>query len=308
MDTYENFILKCRESMNKNGLRITSKQKTLIKAIYSLDGNFTPSDISKYTGSGFSIDKIIEALDRFVEDGIIFKVENENELTYSRVFNKNTNSKDFTSKVSQNAYDKDSSTLIEQIDNVSPVDYVNFEAKVIELINQEVDYENIYSHIQESYSNVEELSISKLINAYNLLNEGFNISSELKNYLSNPQFIETNPTLIVSLAKLYFHADKIDILDGQIAIVKEIVLPTIEEKTLDIDESKIISMVLKKIKYERLKDKDLEKINELKEYKEHEKLYELLIKAIESKYLLKQFDDSAFNMTKDELEKFLASK
>ena len=263
--------------------------------IYNLYGEFTPLDISRYIGSGFSLDDIMNTLSYLEEDSIIFKVEDKKELTYSRVLNSHIN-------------DKDSSTLNKQTDDVSSVNYMNFEAEVIESINNKMDYENIYLHIKELYPTVEELSISKLINAYNLLNESYYISSELKTYLQTPQFIESNATFILSLAKLYFHADKINIQDGEIVISKEVFLPTIEEKTLNIDEVKIISMVLKKIKYDRLKDKDLEKINELKEYKEHENLYTLLIRAIESKYLIKEFDDNKCNMTKDELEKFLESK
>lgn len=231
-------------------------------------------DFDKYVGSHFPHDKIIDTLNSFVEDQIIFKVENEEELTYSK-------------------------------DDQTAINSMSFEAKVIELINNNVDYENIYSQIKELYPTVEETSLFKLIHAYNLLNDSNNISSELKTYLSTPQFIKDNPALILSLAKLYFHADTISIQNGEIVIRKEIVLP--KEKTLDIDEAKIISMVLKKIKFDRLSEKDLEKINELKEYKEHEKLYELLTKAIEYKYLIKHFNNSQLEMTKDELEKFMES-
>lgn len=273
MDTYEEFLNRCRESLKKHGKSFSKNQKTIIKTIYNTSGNVTLSDISKYVGTGFSIDNIIDTLNGFEEDDIIFEVKDEKELTYNRD---------------------------EQAANP-----MNLEAKVIELINNNVNYENIYSQIKELYPAVEKSSLFKLMHAYNLLNDSNNIASELKSYLNTPQFINDNPELILSLAKLYFHADSISIQDEKIVISREIVLP--EEKTLDIDEVKIISLVLRKIKHGLLTDKDLEKINELQEYKEHIKLYELLTRTIEYKYLIKQYDDSQLEMTKDELEKFLES-
>ncbi len=274
MDTYEDFFNRCRQSLKKRDINFSKNQKTIIKTIYNASGNFTLLDFVKYVGSHFPSEKIIDTLNSFAEDHIIFKVENEEELTYSK-------------------------------DDQTAINSMNFEAKVIELINNNLDYENIYLQIKELYPDIEKLSVFKLIHAYNLLNDSNNISSELKTHLSSPQFIKDNPALILSLAKLYFHADTISIQNGEIVISKEIVLP--EEKTLEIDEAKIISMVLKKLKYDRLNDKDLGKINELKEYKEHVKLYELLTKAIEYKYLIKHFNDSQLEMTKDELEKFMES-
>ncbi len=273
MDTYEEFLNRCRQSLKKHGKSFSKNQKTIIKAIYNTTDNFSPTDFTKYVGTGFSIDNVIDTLNNFEEDHIIFKVKNEKELTYNRD---------------------------EQTANP-----MNLEAKVIELINNNVNYENIYSQIKELYPTVEKAFLFKLIHAYNLLNNSNNISSELKTYLNTPQFINDNPELILSLAKIYFHADSISIQDEKIVISREIVLP--EEKTLDIDELKIISVVLKKIKYDRLSENDLEKISELQEYKEHVKLYELLTKAIEYKYLIKNFNDTQLEMTKDELEKFMES-
>lgn len=146
--------------------------------------------------------------------------------------------------------------------------------------------------------------IQNILDAFLLLINGSKIDAEIKSLLGQYQFIDLNPSIVLDLAKIYFYADKFEVQDSQILARKLIVKP--ENKIAPkIDHNKMIPLILKKIKSDHLSANDLVKINELKEFNEHYKLYENLILAIENKSRIEKLPDIMLQMNLDELAEFL---
>lgn len=162
----------------------------------------------------------------------------------------------------------------------------------------------IYEYIKDipgiAFKNIE-----NTIDGYILLSQGNKLSGELKNLLIQETFLDNNPTLISSLSKIYFHADLIVLEGSNIVIKKEILLPKIEKNIPNIKAEKVIPQVLKKLKYDRFLPKDLESIQQIGSFIEYRELYDLLIKAIDKQYLIRQLQDEDLLMDLLALKEYL---
>lgn len=188
--------------------------------------------------------------------------------------------------------------------------YINKDIKNIESVcvglSNLYDYE--YSKIDVKLESIPEIDIDKvhkIIDAHKLLVKSPKIEKNLQSLLNDYNFVEKNPNIILDLAKLFFYSSKIELKDNQIVIIKEMNLPTVREEIPEINEVKVISMVLKKIKYNRLQKKDLIKINELKEYENYKNLHQILLEAIDKQILIQMLNDDELNKTYHELKIFL---
>lgn len=188
--------------------------------------------------------------------------------------------------------------------------YINKDIKNIESVCVGLSnlYDHEYSKIDAELKSIPKIDINKIhkiIDAHKLLVKSSKIEKNLQVLLNNSHFIDKNPNLILDLAKLFFYSSKIELKDNQIVIIKEMNLPTVREEIPEINEVKVISMVLKKIKYNRLQKKDLAKINELKEYDNYKNLHQILFEAIDKQTLIKMLNDDELNKTYHELKTFL---
>jgi len=142
----------------------------------------------------------------------------------------------------------------------------------------------------------------KYEDAYALLFESFRVSQEVKDLLKEKIFLEQNEGLVLELARLLFLADSIEIYDNEIVVRKKI--SRIEEPKIPVDD--IIYRYLIKIKYDKLSDVDISKLNELQQYPSYLKLHQLLSRAIDQR--VKVIDvkhDTILKMSINELEVFL---
>lgn len=186
----------------------------------------------------------------------------------------------------------------------------NIEALLIELAL-------LYSHNQQKIEEaIQEVSdepyivYAKVVEAHKLLNESSKIHENLKSLLNQTQFIDSNPKILLELAKLYFYADTIELIEDKIIASRKVTVTNEIENQADqnapeIDVEKIIFIVLQKIKYDRLQNKDLEKLHELNEFSMYKTLYMTLLEAINQKHRFKILPDDELKMTLPQLEAFL---
>jgi len=142
----------------------------------------------------------------------------------------------------------------------------------------------------------------KYDDAYSLLLESSRVSQEIKDLISNQEFLDQNQNIIIDLARLLFLADSIEIYDNEIIVKKTV--SKIQEPNIPVND--IIYRYLIKIKYDKLLENDISKLNELQQYPSYSRLYKLLTLAIDQTMQIKQIeDDSDFKLSIDELEVFL---
>jgi len=139
----------------------------------------------------------------------------------------------------------------------------------------------------------------KFTMAYFMLIDSDRVSDEVKLVLKNKKFIENEKDLIIDLAKILVVADKIYFKEGSIIAEKKILKP------LEIDENEFIYKFLLKLKYDRLTQKDLEKVESLKEYPQYQELYFLLKKCLNKKDYFKYKLDNELKLTKENLKMIL---
>ncbi len=138
--------------------------------------------------------------------------------------------------------------------------------------------------------------------AYALLLESFRVSEEVKNILKEEAFLEQNPNIVMELAKLLFLVDSIEIENNEIVARKKV--SRINEPKIPVDD--IIYRYLIKIKYDKLSDTDIMKLNELQQYPSYLLLYKLLSLSIDQNVKIKQVDnDVDLKLSINELEAFL---
>jgi len=142
----------------------------------------------------------------------------------------------------------------------------------------------------------------KYNDAYSLLLESSRVSQEIKDLISNQEFLDKNQNIIIDLARLLFLADSIDIYDNEIIVKKTV--SKIQEPNIPVND--IIYRYLIKIKYDKLLENDISKLNELQRYPSYSRLYKLLTLAIDQTVQIKQIEnDNDFKLSIDELEVFL---
>jgi len=138
--------------------------------------------------------------------------------------------------------------------------------------------------------------------AYALLFESFKVSQEVKNLLKEKAFLEQNEGLVLELARLLFLADSIEIDEDEIIVRKKV--SRIEEPVIPVDD--IIYRYLIKIKYDKLSDADISKLNELQQYPSYVLLHKLLSLAIDQRVKVKGVEtDTSLKMSINDLEVFL---
>ena len=139
----------------------------------------------------------------------------------------------------------------------------------------------------------------KFTMAYFMLMDSDRVSDEVKSVLKNKKFIENEKDLIIDLAKMLVVSDKIYFKDGNIIAEKKVLKP------LDINENEFIYKFLLKLKYNRLTQKDLEKVETLKEYPKYQELYLLLKECLDKRHYFSYKMDSELNLTKEKLREIL---
>jgi len=138
--------------------------------------------------------------------------------------------------------------------------------------------------------------------AYALLFESFRVSQEVKDLLKEKGFLEQNKGIVLELARLLFLADSIEIDADEIVVRKKV--SRIEEPVIPVDD--IIYRYLIKIKYDKLSDTDISKLNELQQYPSYIELHKLLSLAIDQRVKVKNIaNDINLKMSIDELEVLL---
>jgi len=142
----------------------------------------------------------------------------------------------------------------------------------------------------------------KYEDAYALLFESFRVTQEVKDLLKEKAFLEQNENLVLELARLLFLADSVEIENDEIVVRKKV--SRIKEPVIPIDD--IIYRYLIKIKYDKLSDTDISKLNELQQYPSYIQLHKLLSLAIDQRVKVKHVEhDTSLKMSINELEVFL---
>lgn len=196
---------------------------------------------------------------------------------------------------------------IEKFKNYKNQEIQNIEALIVDLIKTlQHDHKKILEVLAELPDVNEELVI-RLIDAHHLLLASPKVDDEVKTLLEDSSFVNENSTVLISLAKMFFYADKIELIENEIHIAKSLKIPEKlpEQQVPEIDVEKVISMILKKIKYGRLSEQNFEKIQELNDYDAYKPLHQLLTKAIERQVVIQKLKDDELAMSFDELKKFL---
>jgi len=139
----------------------------------------------------------------------------------------------------------------------------------------------------------------KFTMAYFMLMDSDRVSDEVKLVLKNKKFVENEKDLIIDLAKILIVADKIYLKDDSIVAEKKILKP------LEINENEFIYKFLLKLKYNKLTQKDLEKIEALKEYPKYQELYFLLKNCLDKKHFFTYKSDNELKLTKEVLRDIL---
>jgi hypothetical protein len=142
----------------------------------------------------------------------------------------------------------------------------------------------------------------KTNNALQLILNSSIVTDEVKELLRDTSFLEQNDGIIINLARLIFLADSISIGNNEIVVRKSVTKQ--QEPKIDIEN--IIYRYLLKIKHDTIIDADISKLNELKQYKSYQKLYQLLNLAMDQKTKVKKVpNDNGLKMTLANLEMFL---
>jgi len=142
--------------------------------------------------------------------------------------------------------------------------------------------------------------VDKFEEAYQFLLLSDKVNDDVKYILKQPEFKLENKETIIDLAKLLFICDEIILQDDKIIAKKEIL------KTPQIDIDKTIDVMLMKIKYNKIDNAILEKIEELKLYPKYKKLYAILKKSIEYSYKIKELSNEEIrNINLNSLERLL---
>jgi len=139
----------------------------------------------------------------------------------------------------------------------------------------------------------------KFTMAYFMLMDSDRVSDEVKSVLKNKKFIENEKDLIIDLGKMLIVADKIYLKDGIIIAERRILKP------LEIDENEFIYKFLLKLKYNKLTQKDLEKVESLKEYPKYQELYFLLKDCLDKRHFFAYKLDNELKFTKEKLKEIL---
>jgi len=139
----------------------------------------------------------------------------------------------------------------------------------------------------------------KFTMAYFMLMDSDRVSDEVKSVLKNKKFIENEKDLIIDLAKMLVVADKIYLKDGTIIAERRVLKP------LEIDENEFIYKFLLKLKYNKLTQKDLEKVESLKEYPKYQELYFLLKDCLDKRHFFAYKLDNELKFTKEKLKEIL---
>jgi hypothetical protein len=139
----------------------------------------------------------------------------------------------------------------------------------------------------------------KFTMSYFMLLDSENVSDEVKLILKNKNFLENEKDLIIDLAKLLIIADRLYFKDGNIIAEKKVLKP------LKINEDELIYKFLLKLKYNKLTQKDLVKIESFKEYPEYQELYLLLKNSLNKKHIFIYKSDDELKLTKQKLKELL---
>ena len=139
----------------------------------------------------------------------------------------------------------------------------------------------------------------KFTMAYFMLMDSDRVSDEVKLVLKNKKFVENEKDLIIDLAKMLVVADKIYLKDGIIIAEKKILKP------LNINENEFIYKFLLKLKYNKLTQKDLEKVESLQNYPNYQELYLLLKDCLNKRHYFKYKPDNELQLTKEKLKEIL---
>jgi hypothetical protein len=139
----------------------------------------------------------------------------------------------------------------------------------------------------------------RFTSAYFMLMDSERVSEEVKAILKNKEFVENEKDLIIDLAKMLVIADKIYFKDGTIIAEKKILKP------LNINENEFIYKFLLKLKYNKLTEKDLKKIESLQNYPSYQELYFLLKDCLNKRHYFTYKPDNELHLTKEKLKEIL---
>lgn len=141
--------------------------------------------------------------------------------------------------------------------------------------------------------------------AYDLLMNSFRVDEKVRHLLKQKSFLEQNPDIVTTLARLLFLADTIEIDNDEIVARRSVFIKEkVQEPKISIDS--VIYQYLIKIKYDTLDQDSFLKLNELQQYPSYLRLYELLNKSIEQQVKVQKIShDEELKMNIDELEVFL---
>ena len=285
------FIDFCKPLLNKHGINLTRKFKFVLELLYRQKKDIFAEDIAScelpHNKKNVPLQDIKNFLSVLEEEHILKKANN--------------NSYNLTVENRNVTYD-------------NPIDETRVQHLEAFIVQKNKEYENDYNSIldavQNTFPETKEAMILKNIDAYNLLLNSLKVDDTLKTLLKNVLFIDQNPSIILDLAKLFFQADTMTLIDDKIVIKKEVCLPHIphEENAPDINEVDLIRRLLQKIKYDRLNESDINKIIELGKYQKYKLLSSILMNAIDSQALIKTLGDQDMIMNMLDLEQFLETE
>lgn len=183
----------------------------------------------------------------------------------------------------------------------------HIESLIVELISLlENHYHSTILELLNEFDNIENDYIIQIIDAQQLLVSSPKVSVYVKELLNDSKFIEDNPNILLSLAKVFFHADNISLNNNEIIISKKVIVPSVEIDVPEIDEDKVLYQILQKIKYDRLTEQNIKKLHELDLYKKYKPLYRLIMTAIEQKVIIQKLNEDELKMGSERLKKLLA--
>ena len=294
------FTQQCLEALKEDKVRITKNVRIIIDTIFQNENAFSVDlialDILKKDKSSAEYSLIHEVIDSLKRHEIIFHKDG----FYAK------NHEILTS-------DTHGKTI-----EVNPFEYnlKTNEAKIIKAITKEDDSdEALRNKIEQLFGKKYET----FIDAYFLLQNSSKVHEEVKKLLRDTTFIDVNPKIIYELAKIFFYCDNITLNEHKFFIEKRIETTSNETSKSDnsiknieqndgipkIDKQKFIFKVLRKIKYNRLREKDIQQIGKLKNIHGYEDFYLLLEKAIEQSVLFTSKRDEELNLTEEELKEIL---
>lgn len=285
---YRTFEAKCKAILNKSGMNFTKKQKLIVEAIYHLKDGLTDGKIAShimdtwqktlFLGDVATTIKVLEQA---------HLLDTDNQRDYRLAFDSASPRADITCH-------KAKPTSVES-------------EVVHSFVNGITDKNAIFDDVHQYFPDADKQYVEHIIDAYNLLIHSIKVSEAVKNLLSDVSFIDQNESLILSLAKLYFQADSIELENNEnIVIRKEVLIPRLtDDQAPKINETDLIRKVLQKVKYDKLRDDDIIKLSELRKYQKYQELSALLLHAIDCRTSVKTLDDSEMTMGIFELKRFL---